>query len=136
VTSGAPGSRRAIGRRELVVAVQTAGAMPTMEEAERAALATLGELGGCLSWHSASFLAAWLPGPFRGRVDERSYDSSMCRFAAPEFVAHVAEGEGVSTERAARHVRAVLLALDRTLPAALAEQVHEELATLWSRLVA
>jgi hypothetical protein len=46
----------------------------------------------------------------------------------------VAENESVDLERAAHDTRAVLLALDRTLPSYLGAQLRSELAPVWARL--
>jgi uncharacterized protein (DUF2267 family) len=94
----------------------------------------LGELGGCLSWPVARNLAACLPRPFRQPLSRRSFESSMSRFSARAFVGAVAEQERVDLRRAAHDTRAVLLALDQTLPGFLTEHVHSELAALWGPL--
>ena len=58
----------------------------------------------------------------------------MSRFASQAFLEAVAAEERVSVERAARDTRAVLLALDETLPTFITEQLHLELASLWAPL--
>jgi uncharacterized protein (DUF2267 family) len=123
-----------ISYKEFISAVQEAGALETAGEAAAAAKAALGELGGCLSWPQAQHLAAWLPRPLRQLVRLRSFESSMSRFAPHAFVKMVAEQERVSLKRAAHDTRAVLLALDQTLPKFLADQLHSELASLWAPL--
>jgi uncharacterized protein (DUF2267 family) len=123
-----------ISYQEFISAVQEAGALETSAEAEAAAKAALGELGGCLSWPLAQNLAAWLPKPLRQLVSLHSFESSMSRFAPQALVKMVAEQERVGLKRAARDTRAVLLALDQTLPKFLAEQLHSELASLWAPL--
>jgi uncharacterized protein (DUF2267 family) len=123
-----------IGYREFVSAVQEVGAIDTTADAERAAVAVLGELGGCLSWPVAQNLAASLPKPIRQKLSRRSFGSSMSRFSAGAFVKSVAEQERVDPNRAARHTRAVLLALDQALPRFLVEHLHRELAALWGPL--
>lgn len=60
--------------------------------------------------------------------------SSMSRFAPQAFLRPMAEDERVGDNRAARDTRAVLLALDWTLPTFLTEQLHSELASLWAAL--
>jgi len=126
--------RQAIGYREVISAVQAVGALETDREAERAAIATLGVLWGCLSWPVGQNLAACFPRPVRKLLSRRSFTSSMCRFSPPAFVKGVAEEERVDLKRAAHDTRAVLLALDRTLPKFLADQLHGELASLWGPL--
>ena len=133
-TRPARAQRQAIGYREFISAVQAVGAQETDREAERAAIATLGVLRGCLSWPAGQNLAACLPRPVRKLPSSRSFTSSMCRFSPPAFVKGVAEEERVDLKRAAHDTRAVLLALDRTLPKFLADQLHGELASLWGPL--
>jgi uncharacterized protein (DUF2267 family) len=94
----------------------------------------LSELGGCLAWPVTQNLAAYLPRSFRELVGRRSFESSMSRFSAPAFLRGVADQERVDRNLAARHTRAVLLALDRTMPGFLMEQVHRELAAVWPTL--
>jgi uncharacterized protein (DUF2267 family) len=119
---------------DFLAAVRDVGALGSAGEAERAAKATLSELGGCLSWAAGQNLAAWLPKPLRQLVNGRSFTSSASRFAPKAFVKSVAEHEGVGLERAAHDTRAVLLALDQSLPVFLSEQVHAELTSLWGPL--
>jgi uncharacterized protein (DUF2267 family) len=133
-TRPARAQRQAISYREFISAVQAVGALETDREAERAAIATLGVLCGCLSWPVGQNLAACLPRPVRKLLSSRSFTSSMCRFSPPAFVKGVAEAERVDLKRAAHDTRAVLLALDRTLPKFLADQLHGELASLWGPL--
>lgn len=123
---------REIGLAAFIAAVQDVGPLTTAGEAERAARAALGELGGCLSWVAAENLASHLPKPLRQLVRDRSFDSSMSRFAPEVFLRGMA-GE-VGTSRAAQDARAVLRTLDLILPETLTEQLHAELASLWGPL--
>jgi hypothetical protein len=125
---------QAISYKELIAVVQEAGALANTDEAETASKAVLSELGGCVSWHLAQNLADWLPKPLRQLVSRRSFESSMSRFAPHAFLAGVAAQERVGSERTARFTRALLLALDRSLPTFLTEQLHTELASLWAPL--
>jgi uncharacterized protein (DUF2267 family) len=125
-----------ISYKEFIAAVQEAGALETVGEAEAAAEATLDELGRCLSWTQAQNLAQWLPKPLRQRVSRRSFESSLSRFAPQAFVRGVAEHQGISPEQTAGHTRAVLSTLDRTLADFLTEQLHSERASLWGPLTA
>jgi uncharacterized protein (DUF2267 family) len=127
---------RAVSYREFVSAVQAAGGLETPQEAERAAAAVVGELAGCVTWPVRQNLAAWLPGPLRQLVTRRSFESSMSRFSPPAFLRAVAEQERVDLKRAARDTRAVLQALDQTLPAFLTDHLHRELSSLWGPLTA
>ena len=122
---------QALSYKEFIRVVQELGAMESAGEAEAAARAALRELAGCVSWRQAQSLAAWLPKPLRELVSRRSFESSMSRFAPKAFLEGVAAQEGIGLKRAARNTRAVLLALDRTLPRFLTEQLHSELASLW-----
>ncbi len=115
-----------------LAAVQDMGELATVGEADRAARAALGELGGSLSWAAAQNLADNLPKPLRQLVRGRSFDSSMSRFAPQVFLQRMA-GE-VGTPRAAQDARAVLRTLDVILPEILREQLHAELASLWGPL--
>jgi len=124
----------AINYREFISAIQELGAMETAGEAERAALAVLGELAGCLSWPVGQNLAACLPRSVRRLLSRRSFESSMNRFSPPAFLKAVAQEERVDLGRAALDTRAVLLALDQALPEFLVEQLHRELASLWRPL--
>ena len=117
-----------------IATVQDVGALATAEEADRAALAVLGELVGCLSWTAAQNLIGCLPRPLRPRASLRSFDSSMCRFAPQAFLRQVARQERVGISRAAQDTRAVLRALDLILPEILRVQMHAELASLWGPL--
>jgi uncharacterized protein (DUF2267 family) len=117
--------------KEFITVVQEAGALESAGEAEVAARAALGELGGCLSWPQTQSLAEWLPSPLRQLVRLRSFESSMSRFAPRAFLDRMGENDGIGEKRAARDTRALLLALDRTLPAFLREHLHSELASLW-----
>jgi uncharacterized protein (DUF2267 family) len=121
-----------IGFAAFLAAVQDTGAMATAGEADRAARATLGELGGCLSWGATENLAGHLPEPLRQLVRDRAFDSSMSRFAPRVFLRQVAAEVGAS--RAADDARAVLRALDLVLPKFLTEQLHAELASIWGPL--
>ena len=111
------------------------GALATVGEADRAARAALGELGGSLSWGAAQNLAGHLPRPLRQLVRSRSFDSSMCRFAPQAFLLQIAQQEGLGISRAAQDTRAVLCALDLTLPDIFRQQLHAELASLWGPLI-
>jgi uncharacterized protein (DUF2267 family) len=133
MTSAAVGEQ-AIGHKELVSAIQKVGAVETAAEAERAAVAVLGVLCGCLSWPVAQNLAACLPRPMRQKLSRRSFQSSMSRFSPRAFVRSVAEQEPVDLTQAARHTRAVLLTLEQTLPRFLVDHLHRELAALWGPL--
>jgi uncharacterized protein (DUF2267 family) len=115
-----------------LASVQDIGAPATVPQADRAARAALGELGGCLSWPAAENLAGHLPKPLRQVVRDRSFGSSMSRFAPRVFLQRMATEVGVS--RAAPDTRAVLQTLDRILPETLREQMHAELASLWGPL--
>jgi uncharacterized protein (DUF2267 family) len=119
---------------EFIATVQEVAALTTAEEAHAAAKVVLGELGGCLSWPTAQNLAARLPKPLRQVVRRGAFTGSMCGFSPSAFLNVVAEQERVDLKRAAKHTRAVLLALDRTLPKSLAEQLRSELASVWVRL--
>jgi uncharacterized protein (DUF2267 family) len=124
--------RQVISLAAFLAAVQDMGALATVGEADRAARAALGELGGSLSWAAAQNVAGHLPKPLRQLVRARSFDSSMSRFAPQVFLRRMA-GE-VGTSRAARDARAVLRTLDLILPEILREQLHAELASLWGPL--
>src|SRR2546430_10509441 len=117
-----------------LAAVQDTGTLATAGEADRAVKATLGELGGCLSWGTAEGLADRLPKPLRQLVRSRSFDGSMSRFAPHVFLRRIADEVG--TTQAARDTRAVLRTLDLMLPRTLTEQLHAELASLWGPLTA
>jgi uncharacterized protein (DUF2267 family) len=125
---------QAISYQEFIAAVQEAGELETAGEAEAATKAALSELSGCISWPQAQNLAEWLPRPLRQLVSRRSFESSMSRFAPQGFLDGVAAQERVGPTQAARDTRAVLLALDQTLPQFLIEQLHSELASLWAPL--
>jgi uncharacterized protein (DUF2267 family) len=122
---------QALSYKEFISAVQEAGAMDSAQEAEAAARAVLSGLAGCISWPQAQNLAAWLPKPLRQLVSSHSFASSMSRFAPQAFLRAVAAEARMSLERATRDTRAVLLALDETLPTFIARQLHLELASLW-----
>jgi uncharacterized protein (DUF2267 family) len=123
---------RVISFSGFVAAVQDAGPLATVGEADRAARAVLGELGGCLSRGAAENLADRLPRPLRQLVKDRSFDTSMVRFAPRVFLQRMAGVVG--TSRAAPHTRAVLRALDLILPPILREQLHAQLISLWGPL--
>lgn len=126
---------QAISYQEFIAAVQEAGGLEGAIEAEAASRATLSELSGCISWPQTQNLADWLPQPLRGLVSRRSFESSMSRFAPQAFLKGVAGQQQVGTSQASRHTRAVLLALDQTLPQFLLDQLHSELASLWAPLI-
>ena len=115
-----------------IAAVQEAGAMSSAGEADRASSVALIALGGCLSRGAIENLAGHLPKSLRQLVRDRSYDSSMCRFAPQVFLQRMADEVG--TTRAAPDARAVLRTLDLILPETLREQLHAELASLWGPL--
>jgi uncharacterized protein (DUF2267 family) len=81
------------------------------EKAERAAQATLETLAERISSGEARDLAADLPSGVRDWLLEARGNAQP--FDANEFVRRVAEREGVDTETAERHARAVLIALAR-----------------------
>jgi uncharacterized protein (DUF2267 family) len=112
--------------RELMTAVQEAGAFRTRKEAEQAAAAVLAELGASLSWGEAQQLAARLPGRFGRLVREQSFTTSMGRFTPAVLVARIAEREGVDADRARHDLAAVLAALARLLPSGLGERLRAE----------
>ena len=114
--------------------IQDMGVLTTAEEADRAAVAVLGELVGCLSWTAAQNLIGCLPRTLRRRVSPRLFDSSTCRFAPQAFLQQIARQEQVDISRAAQDTRAVLRALDLILPEAFGQQLHAELASLWGPL--
>ena len=89
----------AISYAAFIATVQDVAALATAEEADRAALAALGELVGCVSWTAAQNLGGCLPQPLRRRVSLRSFDSSMCRFAPQAFLRQVARQERVDISR-------------------------------------
>ena len=138
----APGAARlpaslaglSISYAAFIARIQDIGALATGEEADRAAVAVLGELVGCLSWTAAQNLIGCLPKPLRRRVGLRSFDSSMCRFAPQAFLLQMARQERVDISQAAQDTRAVLRALDLILPEILLEQLHTELASHWGPL--
>ena len=82
------------------------------EDAERAAVATLRTLGERLSAGEARDIARQLPGDL-GEALRTDTDASA--FGAAEFVRRVADREGVDLDTAERHIRAVFVALVRTL---------------------
>ena len=123
---------QALSLAAFVAAVQDTGPLTTAEEADRAARAALGVVGGCLSWSAAENLAGHLPKPLRRLVRDHAFDSSMCRFAPHAFLQRMADGVG--TSRAAPDTRAVLGTLDLILPELLTEQLHAELASIWGPL--
>jgi uncharacterized protein (DUF2267 family) len=82
------------------------------EDAERAAVATLRTLGERLSAGEARDIARQLPGDL-GEALRTDTDASA--FDAVEFVRRVADREGVDLDTAERHIRAVFVALVRTL---------------------
>ena len=118
-----------------IATVQDMGALGTAVEADRAAVAVLGQLVGCLSWTAAKNLIGCLPKSFRRRVGLRSFDSSMCRFAPQAFLMQMAQQEGLGISRAAQDTHAVLWALDLTLPEIFRQQLHAELVSLWGPLI-
>ena len=81
-------------------------------DAERAAAATLRTLGERLSAGEARDIARQLPGDL-GEALRTDTDASA--FGAAEFVRRVADREGVDLDTAERHIRAVFVALVRTL---------------------
>lgn len=125
---------QAISYQEFIAAVQDAGGLGSAMEAEGASRATLSELGGCISWSQSQNLADWLPKPLRRLVNRRSFVSSMSRFAPQAFLNGVAAQQRIGPSQASRDTRAVLLALDQTLPQFLLDQLHCELASLWAPL--
>jgi uncharacterized protein (DUF2267 family) len=124
--------RQTISLPAFIAAVQDAGTMTTAGEADRAARVALVTLGGCLSRGAIENLAGHLPKAMRQLVRDRSYDSSMCRFAPGVFLQRMADEVGMP--RAAQDARAVLRTLDLILPDTLCEQLHTELASLWGPL--
>jgi uncharacterized protein (DUF2267 family) len=95
------------------------------ENAENAARATLETLAERISGGQARDLAADLPGDVRNWLLTGGGDAEP--FDANEFVRRVAEREGVGTDTAERHIRAVLAALARLV-------LHNEVADLIAEL--
>lgn len=83
----------AISYGAFIATGQDVAALATAEEADRAALAALGELVGCVSWTAAQNLSGCLTRPLRRRISLRSFDSSMCRFVGSEPVRDVRDIE-------------------------------------------
>jgi uncharacterized protein (DUF2267 family) len=123
---------RVLSSAAFVAAVQEMGALATAGEADRATRAALGELGGCLSRVAGENLAGHLPKPLRQLVRDRSFDSSMSRFAPQVFLRRMATVVGSS--RARGDTRAVLRTVDLVLPRTIRDQLHAELASLWGPL--
>jgi uncharacterized protein (DUF2267 family) len=95
------------------------------EKAERAARATLETLGERISRGQARDLASDLPHDIgRWLLDAPSAGES---FDPAEFVRRVAEREGIDTDTAERHIKAVFVALARLI-------VHKEVEDLASEL--
>jgi uncharacterized protein (DUF2267 family) len=128
------GRSRPLTHDEFIGNVQEIGALEIAVEADAAARAVLGALGDCLAWTTAHNLASRLPKTLRQALRGRPFTNSACGFSPPAFVRVVAENESVDLERAAYDTRAVLLALDRTLPSYLGAQLRSELAPVWVRL--
>jgi uncharacterized protein (DUF2267 family) len=97
------------------------------DKAERAARATLETLAERISGGQARDLAAELPQDVRGWLLSGGGDAEP--FDAREFVRRVAEREGVDTDTAERHIRAVMVALARLVR-------HHEVADLLAELPA
>jgi uncharacterized protein (DUF2267 family) len=95
------------------------------EKAERAARATLQTLAERISGGQARDLASDLPHELRGPLVEGGGDAEP--FDVREFVRRVAEREGVDTDTAERHARAVFVALARLVR-------HDEVADLLAEL--
>ncbi|MDX6561314.1 MAG: hypothetical protein QOD65_1128 [Gaiellales bacterium] len=103
------------------------------EKAERAARATLETLGERIAWGEARDLAADLPGEIGEWLLQPGGDAEP--FDVEEFVRRVAAREGVDTDTAERHARAVFVALARLVRS---DEMAEALAQLpkeYGRLV-
>ena len=97
------------------------------DKAERAARATLETLAERISGGQARDLASELPQDVRGWLLSGGGDAEP--LDAREFVRRVAEREGVDTDTAERHTRAVMVALARLVR-------HDEVADLLAELPA
>ena len=99
------------------------------EGVERAAAATLRTLGERLSTGEARDIARQLPGDL-GEALRTDTDASA--FDAAAFVRRVADREGVDLDTAERHIRAVFVALVRTLSEKELEDMVAELPQSYS----
>lgn len=97
---------------ETFIAVVEQDARVPRDDAERAVSVTLHTLAERLSGGEAEDIAEELPPELAGFM----HDGSKAEpFDADEFVRRIAEREGVSTDRAVAHARAVFAALGRVL---------------------
>jgi uncharacterized protein (DUF2267 family) len=85
----------------------------TLDEAERAASATLKTLAERISGGEAEDIAAFLPRELRGVLT--SVPEPAEPFGLDEFVRRVAEREGVDEAKARRHAEAVFVALGQAV---------------------
>jgi uncharacterized protein (DUF2267 family) len=103
------------------------------DKAERAARATLVTLGERIAWGEARDVAADLPTNVGQWLLEPGGDAEP--FDVDEFVRRVAEREGVDTDTAERHARAVFLALARLVRSDELADVIAQLPRDYGRLV-
>ena len=103
------------------------------EKAERAARATLETLGERIAWGEARDIAADLPGEIGEWLLAPGGDAEP--FDVEEFVRRVAAREGVDTDTAERHARAVFVALARLVRSDEMADVSAQLPKEYGRLV-
>jgi uncharacterized protein (DUF2267 family) len=104
------------------------------DRAERAARAVLETLGERISGGQARDLARDLPGDVRRwLLDSATGDAEA--FDATEFVRRVAEREGVDTDTAERHARAVFIAVARLVRSSEFEDMAAELPKDYRALI-
>lgn len=80
-------------------------------KAERAMVATLATLAECLPAQAAHDLAEQLPGPLRSRMPSPAAQPRPRPLTLSEFLAALADREGVSPSEALGHARATFEAL-------------------------
>lgn len=126
-----PGRRvRGLSTDEFVELVSVRAALAPVE-ARRATDAALATLSERITARESQVLAAQLPRDLRSSVTPSGGGPE--RFDADEFVRRVGEREGIGDDEAARHVRAVLAALDEAVAGDLA-YVHAQLTPDYARL--
>lgn len=118
--------------REFIAEVRNLGELDSDEQAENAARATLATLKERLAGNEPSNLAAQLPPELAEHLEGTG---GRDNFDVGEFYNRVAQKEGVGTDEATRHARAVATVLQTAVTAGELDDVREQLTPEYADLL-
>ena len=118
---------------QFIAEVRNLAELDTHEDAQKAIRVTLQTLKERLAGNEPSNLAAQLPPEVAGFVEG---DGGREAFSVEEFYERVAQREGVGTDEAIRHARAVVTVLQTAVSGGELEDVRSQLGDDYEELFA